>query len=244
MSLSRPPSQLSYTSDHRMPAPRTPSGSRRLTFGRPKSRQSASPELDDEGDVTITLENTQHINFTPRRGRASHNRTVSTSSSSPPAAAAAAATSTTPATGHDQGAGNCGPHSVGEREHATYLTPQSRRGHEPPARVGETGRRWAFTGSAALLCVRGHAHHGQGTQGCDCDVAGLVAAGRLATPCRSRALLRARFARAREGADGSRNTTAFMVSYGMVFVRPVFGSLICNARRLLQGRLAGVSRWG
>ena len=52
---------------------RTPSSSRHLTFGRPKSRQSE--DIDDEGDVTITLENS--ANITPRRPR---HKTISTSS--------------------------------------------------------------------------------------------------------------------------------------------------------------------
>ena len=73
--MSRPQSQLSNYSERYRPTqtPRTPSSSRRLTFGRPKSRQSE--DIDDEGDVTITLENS--ANITPRRPR---HKTVSTSS--------------------------------------------------------------------------------------------------------------------------------------------------------------------
>lgn len=74
---SRPQSQLSnYSERYRsLPAPRTPSGSRRLTFGRPKSRQSQAAEeaAEDEGDITITLENSAFV--TPRRTR--HHKTIS-----------------------------------------------------------------------------------------------------------------------------------------------------------------------
>ena len=75
--MSRPQSQLSNYSERHRPiqTPRTPSSSRRLTFGRPKSRQSE--DIDDEGDVTITLENS--ANITPRRPR---HKTISTSSRS------------------------------------------------------------------------------------------------------------------------------------------------------------------
>ena len=74
--MSRPQSQLSNYSERHRPiqTPRTPSTSRRLTFGRPKSRQSEV--IDDEGDVTITLENS--ANITPRRPR--HHKTISGSS--------------------------------------------------------------------------------------------------------------------------------------------------------------------
>lgn len=74
--ISRPQSQLSnYSERYRsLPTPRTPSGSRRLTFGRPQSRQSEH-EIED-GDITITLENS--ANITPRRPRRSeHHRTLS-----------------------------------------------------------------------------------------------------------------------------------------------------------------------
>ena len=69
--MSRPQSQLSsYSERYRsIPTPRTPSSSRRLTFGRPRSRQSE--DIDDEGDITITLET---ANVTPRRR---HNATMS-----------------------------------------------------------------------------------------------------------------------------------------------------------------------
>ena len=74
---SRPQSQLSNYSDRfrSLPPPRTPSGSRRLTFGRPKSRQSSAAEdlAEDDGDITITLENTAFV--TPRRTR--HHKTIS-----------------------------------------------------------------------------------------------------------------------------------------------------------------------
>jgi len=72
----RPQSQLSnYPSSERYRiAPRTPSSSRRLTFGRPKSRQSDLE--DEEGDVTITLERT--ANITPRNTRrTNHHKTMS-----------------------------------------------------------------------------------------------------------------------------------------------------------------------
>jgi hypothetical protein len=76
MPASRPQSQLGqYSERYRsIPTPRTPSGSRRLTFGRPQSRQS---DLDDEGDVTITLDT---ANITPRRAHrpTQHHRTIST----------------------------------------------------------------------------------------------------------------------------------------------------------------------
>jgi len=75
---SRPQSQLSNHSDRYtrpIQTPRTPSGSRRLTFGRPISRQSEN--IEDEGDITITLENTSNI--TPRRPNR-HNKTISTTS--------------------------------------------------------------------------------------------------------------------------------------------------------------------
>jgi hypothetical protein len=80
MPISRPQSQLSHYSDRYRPisTPRTPSGSRRLTFGRPQSRQS--DDLEDEGDVTITLDT---ANITPRRQHRQsqqHHRTISTAS--------------------------------------------------------------------------------------------------------------------------------------------------------------------
>jgi hypothetical protein len=77
--MSRPQSQLSNYSERYRPVvqPRTPSSSRRLTFGRPKSRQ-AEEVVEDEGDVTITLENS--ANITPRRPR--HHKTISSSSQS------------------------------------------------------------------------------------------------------------------------------------------------------------------
>lgn len=74
--MSRPQSQLSNYSERYRPVqpPRTPSSSRRLTFGRPISRQSE--EIDDEGDITITIENS--VNVTPRRPR--HKQTASSTS--------------------------------------------------------------------------------------------------------------------------------------------------------------------
>jgi hypothetical protein len=64
---------LSHYGERRIITPRTPSSSRRLTFGRPKSRQSE--DIEDEGDITITLENS--ANITPRRPN--RHRTTSTS---------------------------------------------------------------------------------------------------------------------------------------------------------------------
>jgi len=82
MPLSRPQLSNPPQDRYRGAPPRTPSSSRRLTFGRPHSRQQTQPDLDeadfDEGDITITLENT--ANITPRRPR--HKTQTSTSSRS------------------------------------------------------------------------------------------------------------------------------------------------------------------
>jgi hypothetical protein len=77
--ISRPQSQLSNYSDrHRTyQHPRTPSTSRRLTFGLPTSPE---PDDFDEGDITVTIQNS--ANVTPRRTR--HHKTISTTSASRP----------------------------------------------------------------------------------------------------------------------------------------------------------------
>jgi hypothetical protein len=77
--LSRPQSQLSNYAERYRSATRTPSSSRRLTFGRPKSRQS-DIDMEEDGDVTITLERT--ANITPRASHRinNHHRTISSTS--------------------------------------------------------------------------------------------------------------------------------------------------------------------
>lgn len=79
--MSRPQSQLSnYSERYRPVQQRTPSSSRRLTFGRPKSRQSEDVDIEDEeGDITVTLINS--ANITPRRPNR-HNKTIPSSSRS------------------------------------------------------------------------------------------------------------------------------------------------------------------